>query len=100
MMPYDKVRQRYHELREKGQIAFTTFHQSYGYEDFIEGIRPVLAEEKESEESANDVQYALKPGVFLEFCRKASVPVLKNAAFIVQLSHAYMTTGKTSVFLP
>ena len=81
-MPYDKVMQRYNELREKGQIAFTTFHQSYGYEDFIEGIRPVLAEEKESEESANDVQYALKPGVFLEFCRKASVPVLKNAANI------------------
>lgn len=81
-MSYDAVMARYHELRDKGQIAFATFHQSYGYEDFIEGIRPVLAEEKESDETANDVQYALKPGVFLEFCRKASVPILKNAANI------------------
>ena len=31
---------RYKEYIKKGQIVFTTFHQNYGYEEFIQGLRP------------------------------------------------------------
>ncbi|MGU7895939.1 AAA family ATPase, partial [Escherichia coli] len=41
--------------------------QSYGYEEFVEGLRPVLVGEAE----AGEVAYEIRPGVFKELCRKA-----------------------------
>jgi Cdc6-like AAA superfamily ATPase len=34
-----KVKETYKQFQQKGQIRFVTFHQSYAYEDFIEGLR-------------------------------------------------------------
>ena len=39
---YDVLKERYEKYVKSGQIVFTTFHQSMSYEDFIEGIKPIV----------------------------------------------------------
>ena len=63
---YDDVMKRYNELKAEGRVEFITFHQSYGYEDFIEGIRPVM------DEGGNELSYKVVPGIFKRFCSEAS----------------------------
>ncbi|NCC61353.1 MAG: hypothetical protein EOM12_10525 [Verrucomicrobiae bacterium] len=64
----DRVtKRRYNELVEKGQIVLVTFHQSYSYEDFVEGIRPVI-----SDEESQGAKYECRSGVFREICSMAT----------------------------
>lgn len=35
-----KILEKYKNYMKAGQIVFTTFHQNYGYEEFIQGLRP------------------------------------------------------------
>lgn len=55
---------RYRKLVEEKRIAFTTFHQSMDYEEFVEGIKP----DTEDEET---VTYKVKKGIFREICGEA-----------------------------
>ncbi len=72
---YNEVAERYHTYKKEGYIEFTTFHQSYGYEEFIEGIKPVMNIENEDQ---NEIQYDIKSGIFKSFCEKAVRPVLED----------------------
>lgn len=70
---YSDVLARYNEYKTQGRIEFTTFHQSFGYEEFIEGIRPVVSGDDETSD-AGDVQYSVQPGIFKRFCERAERP--------------------------
>lgn len=61
---YEDILARYNALKSEGRIAFTTFHQSYGYEEFIEGIKPVM-----DSEGSGDVKYTIEDGIFKRFCK-------------------------------
>jgi hypothetical protein len=58
----------------KKLYKFTTFHQSYSYEDFIEGIKPRLSEDKNEDETEQvaEIEYEIKPGIFYNACDKAA----------------------------
>ena len=70
---YKSVKDRFEDYKNQGRIAFTTFHQSYGYEEFIEGIRPAM------DDSESKIEYSIKDGIFKDFCNKASVPDNANS---------------------
>ena len=59
------TRVRFDELRESEQVEFVTFHQNYAYEDFIEGIRPVLDDDQ------GELRYKLRDGIFKRIARRA-----------------------------
>lgn len=61
---YSDVLDRYNALKSSGRIEFTTFHQSYGYEEFIEGIKPVMDDD-------GKLSYTIEDGVFKTFCERA-----------------------------
>ena len=67
-----------------------TFHQSYGYEEFVEGLRPILSnkENKEdSEETESDkagiVRYEIRDGIFKELCNEARKAPKQRFAIII-----------------
>lgn len=57
---YEAIKRDFNQLRADGRIAFVTFHQSYGYEEFIEGIKPTV--------TSGNIAYEVKAGVFKKFC--------------------------------
>lgn len=57
-------RSKFKEYIEKGQIKFITFHQSYGYEEFVEGIK--------AETKNDNVSYRIEDGVFKRICKRAN----------------------------
>lgn len=67
----DALVQRFKVLQDEGRISFVTFHQSYSYEDFVEGIRPIVTNEQSPEDKTSDVQYECRPGVFRMVCEAA-----------------------------
>jgi 5-methylcytosine-specific restriction protein B len=68
MSEITEVNQAYLQYRDEGQIEFITFHPSYSYEEFIEGI---TVETKGEGVLCEQPRYLLKAGIFKTFCKKA-----------------------------
>ena len=74
-------RARFHALRFDpgewtGQIAMVTFHQSFSYEDFVEGIRPKL-------EGDDGIGYELRLGVFKQIANAAGADPERRYVLII-----------------
>ena len=57
--------------KDCSRLGFVQFHQSYSYEDFVEGFRPTAT------------GFELKPGKFVEFCRRAEADPSKPYVFVI-----------------
>ena len=57
---------KFRELRDSDQIAMVTFHQNFAYEDFIEGIRPVL-----DDGAVGQIKYVRHDGIFKRIAKAA-----------------------------
>lgn len=62
--PYENILERFNNYKNQNLIEFITFHQSYSYEEFVEGIKPTL--------NTTDISYKLQNGIFKKFCRNYS----------------------------
>jgi 5-methylcytosine-specific restriction endonuclease McrBC GTP-binding regulatory subunit McrB len=65
----------FRNLQRNGRIEFVTFHQSYGYEEFVEGIRPVL-----DVGAGGDVRYEVHHGAFKRIALRAAAEGLRVGA--------------------
>ncbi len=65
----------YQDFLDEGKIVFTTFHQSYSYEDFMEGIKATAEN--------GQISYEPKDGVFKELCEKAKNAPNDNFVLII-----------------
>ncbi|WP_077858946.1 AAA family ATPase [Clostridium sp. BL-8] len=66
----EELSNEFNKLLEIGQISFCTFHQSYSYEDFVEGLR--------SDEEGNG--FVPKDGIFKQICKTASEKIEKRGS--------------------
>lgn len=58
-----QIKDEFDALISEGQIQFVTFHQSYSYEEFVEGIKPSV--------NGGNVEYDIEDGIFKKLCLKA-----------------------------
>ncbi|MEZ5002531.1 MAG: AAA family ATPase [Chitinophagales bacterium] len=65
-----EILELYKILDKNKKIFFTTFHQSMGYEDFVEGIKPIMNSEFEDGDKTI-LNYEICDGIFKQVCSKA-----------------------------
>ncbi|MEN3802459.1 AAA family ATPase [Aeromonas veronii] len=66
------LKTRFDELVKEGRIDFVTFHQSFSYEDFVEGVRA------ETDEESGQLKYEVVDGVFKRLCEAAAARVTRS----------------------
>ena len=67
---YSVVKNEFDKYKDEGRIQFVTFHQSYSYEEFIEGIKPKTEN--------GQIVYDVQDGIFKKLCDKAKMPIVET----------------------
>src|SRR5574344_865538 len=73
----EALKERFEEYKKSGQIEFITFHQSFSYEEFVEGIKAIPAG-KDGNENGEDMIYDVVDGIFKKLSNKAKIDFFEN----------------------
>ncbi|WP_165786891.1 McrB family protein [Aliarcobacter cryaerophilus] len=66
----EALKEKFEEYKKAGQIEFITFHQSFSYEEFVEGIKAIPAG-KDGNENGEDMIYDVVDGIFKKLSKEA-----------------------------
>lgn len=99
-LDYEKIRKEFDALKQQGQIEFVTFHQSYSYEEFVEGIKPYIPEWGTVEENN---RFIGQDGIFKKICNSAKTIIEGNfekiySQFIEEIDENYEFKTKKGSF--
>jgi len=86
------LKTRFDQLTDEGRVHFVTFHQSFSYEDFVEGLRA------ETNEGTGQLRYEIVDGIFKTLCETAAVKVTQSEIAPVDVSERQiwkMSLGNT-----
>ena len=86
---YEVLKEKFDELKQQGQIEFVTFHQSYSYEEFVEGIKPDISKWNDD---GSELKYVGKDGIFKNICEHAK-PIKVSS-----IKHQPIDFSNTKVF--
>lgn len=86
---YKVLKNKFDELKQQGQIEFVTFHQSYSYEEFVEGIKPEIPKWNDE---GSELKYVGKDGIFKNICEHAK-PIKVSS-----IKHQPIDFSNTKVF--
>lgn len=79
---HNAIKEKYDELIKAKQIAFTTFHQSFSYEDFIEGLKAYIPE------GEKNIAYKVENGIFKQISSQAQKAECINKSDALGLNDA------------
>lgn len=93
-----QLKANFDEYRTNGQIEFVTFHQSFSYEEFVEGIKPKLADSSKSAES-KQMEYQIKSGIFKQICKNAQENLENSQKDTATLQNENQTNALFEAFI-
>jgi 5-methylcytosine-specific restriction protein B len=72
------LRERFQELKQDGRVGFVTFHQSFSYEDFVEGLKATSEN--------GEISYEVADGIFKQMCEETRPHIEKESFKAINVS--------------
>ena len=83
-----EIRDRYQALVKEGRVEFITFHQSYGYEEFVEGLRPDTVGDEADGEAGPGFRLVATDGVIKRIAKRARKVKVPHVLVIDEINRA------------
>ena len=83
--------QQVHQPLQRARYSMVSFHQAYGYEEFVEGIRPIVNDTSNNKQGGTEgtLRYGIQDGAFLQLCQRAAKdPAQRYAMLIDEINRA------------